>query len=172
MTKSYPPYGFDGPPTSGLSGSGGSRSTGSSPGTTTATPDDRSTTASQPGGTSDPFRFHSDRRGGDIISVGPTPTTDDSIESLSHHHPGHRGPDTPTSLLDTTPLTDTPTRHHRRDPVVITPTDLSPVVDVPVVTGPSVNVGPVAQPIPEPGTLVLVGLALVTIAVARRRKLH
>ena len=200
LSASYPPNGFGGTPGSGPSGDGGTPSSdnrgtgsgGSAGASTASNPDDRNTSPGHStGDTSDPFHFHtgSDGRGGDIVSLGPTQSSAGGTDSISHHHHGgsQGGGGTTTSPSDTsTSLIDTlvastgdvaPVHHHSRDPIFTTTTGIvgatvtsNPVIDL-TSTGPSANITePAADPIPEPGTLVLVGLALVGIAVVPRRK--
>jgi PEP-CTERM motif-containing protein len=190
----YPPTAFGGNgggSSDNRSGSGGSPSDnrtgtasggGSAGATAASTSDSRDDATSGPSaGATDPFHFHtgSDGRGGDVISLGQT----DGTDSSSHHHHGGTsgggttGGDTSTSLIDASLITSTdsvaPTHHRARDPIFATVVDpataastLNTTTIDQVLTGPTVNVSadPPA-PIPEPGTLVLVGLALVAIAV-------
>jgi len=176
----YQPTSFGGPPSNGGSPSGNRTSGGggSAGAPTASTSDGRIDTTSGP--TTDPFHFRSgsDGRGGDIISLGET--------TPSTHHRGRTsggdtsGDDTSTPPIDTSLVTGTdsvvPTHHRGRDPVsttVVDPATAASTLNTPVdqvLTGPSVNVSVAPQPIPEPGTLVLVGLALVAIAVMPKSK--
>jgi hypothetical protein len=124
-----------------------------------------------------------DVRGSDISSA-PTQSIVDGTDSFSHHHSGSGNGDTSTGL---SPNIIVPAAGYAGDPVFSTGTDplfstnveitgpastLNTTID-PLDTAPSLNDALLAPvPVPEPGTLALVGLALVAIAILPRRKLR
>ena len=133
---------------------------------------------------SSPSHSTLDVRGSDITSSAPTQSIVDGTDSFSHHHRGSGNGDTSTGLP---PNIIVPAAGYAGDPVFSIGTDplFSTNVDIagpaltlnttidPLDTAPSLNDALLAPvPVPEPGTLALVGLALVAIAILPRRKLR
>ena len=178
-----------GPADSRTSASGGpagapSTSTSREPGTTTS--------GKPVAAASDSSHRHSalDVRGSNTTALARSQSIAGGTDSFSHHRHGSGHGDTSTTLSQNIVG---PTKGYAGDPVFGTgvdpvfSTDVAPVfitsVDIagailtlnttidPLNTAPSLNNALLApDPIPEPGTLALVGLALVAIAILPRRK--
>ena len=141
---------------------------------------------------SDSSHRHSalDVRGSNTTALAPSQSIAGGTDSFSHHHHGSGHGDTSTTLSQNIVG---PTKGYAGDPVFGTgvdplfSTDVAPVfvtsVDIagailtlnttidPLNTAPSLNNALLApDPIPEPGTLALVGLALVALAILPRRR--
>jgi hypothetical protein len=187
---SYPPPSFGGQ-SSDLSGIGPSDSRTSASGGPAGAPS--TSTSGQPGTTtsgkpvavaSDSSHRHSalDVRGSDTTALAPSQSIADGTDSFSHHHHGSGHGDTSTTLSQNIVG---PTKGYAGDPLFSTGVEpvFSANVDIagailtlnttidPLNTAPSLNDALLApDPIPEPGTLALVGLALVAIAILPRRQ--
>jgi len=178
-----------GPADSRTSASGGpagapSTSTSREPGTTTS--------GKPVAAASDSSHRHSalDVRGSNTTALARSQSIAGGTDSFSHHRHGSGHGDTSTTLSQNIVG---PTKGYAGDPMFGTgvdpvfSTDVAPVfitsVDIagailtlnttidPLNTAPSLNNALLApDPIPEPGTLALVGLALVAIAILPRRK--